>query len=59
MQIAAGRCNTFVRQTPGVYILLQLRLTLQSRIEMNHDSAANGGKGQTDTEGSLNLQYAF
>jgi Protein of unknown function, DUF481 len=59
VQVETGRRNTFVRQTLGVDILLQPRLTLQSRLEMNHDSAANGGKGQTDTEGSLNLQYAF
>lgn len=59
VQVETGRYNTFVRQTIGVDILLQPNWTLQSRIEMNHDSAANGGKGQTDTEGSLNLYYAF
>jgi len=59
VRVETGRYNTFVRQTIGVDILLQPNWTLQSRIEMNHDSAANGGKGQTDTEGSLNLFYAF
>jgi hypothetical protein len=59
IRVETGRHNTFVRQTLGVDILLQPNWTLQSRVETNHDSAGNGGKGQTDTEGSLNLQYAF
>jgi len=48
-----------VRQTLGVDIMLQPRLTLQSRLEVNHDSAGDGGRGSTDTQGSVNLHYAF
>jgi uncharacterized protein DUF481 len=59
VQVETGRRNTFVRQTLGVDIPLQTNWTLQSRLEMNHDSAANGGKGATDAGGSLNLFYAF
>jgi hypothetical protein len=57
--VETGRRNTFVRQTVGVDILLQPQWTLQSRVEMNHDTAANDGKGQTDTQSSLNLRYVF
>lgn len=59
VMVETGRRNTFVRQTIGVDIDLQPRLTLQSRIEMRHDTAADGGRGATDTEGSLRLRYAF
>ena len=59
VHVETGRHNTFVRQTLGVDILLQPRLTLQSRLEVNHDSAGDGGRGSTDTQGSLNLHYAF
>ena len=59
VRVETGRHNTFVRQTIGVDINLQPKWTLQSRVEMNHDSAGDGGKGRTDTEGSLNLFYAF
>ncbi len=59
VRVETGRHNTFVRQTIGVDISLQPQWTLQSRVEMNHDSAADGGKGRTDTEGSLNLFYKF
>ncbi len=57
--VETGRRNTFVRQTIGVDILLQPRLTLQSRLEVNHDSIGGDGRGSTDTQGSVNLQYAF
>lgn len=57
--VETGRHNTFMRQTIGVDIRLQPRLTLQSRVEMRHDTAANGGQGHTDTEGSVRLRYAF
>src|SRR3546814_17081451 len=58
-RVETGRHNTFVRQTLGVDIMLQPRLTLQSRLEVNHDSAGDGGRGSTDTQGSVNLHYAF
>src|SRR3546814_1466927 len=38
VRVETGRHNTFVRQTLGVDIMLQPRLTLQSRLEGNHDS---------------------
>jgi len=59
VRVETGRHNTFVRQTLGVDITLQPRLTLQSRLEVNHDSAGDGGRGSTDTQGSVNLHYAF
>ena len=59
VHVETGRHNTFVRQTLGVDIMLQPRLTLQSRLEVNHDSAGDGGRGSTDTQGALNLHYAF
>ncbi|GAA3924364.1 DUF481 domain-containing protein [Luteimonas lutimaris] len=59
VHVETGRHNTYVRQTLGVDILLQPRLTLQSRLEVNHDSAGDGGRGSTDTQGSVNLHYAF
>lgn len=59
VRVETGRHNTFVRQTLGVDILLQPRLTLEARAEVNHDSAGDGGRGSTDTQGSLNLHYAF
>jgi uncharacterized protein DUF481 len=59
IRVETGRHNTFVRQTLGVDIMLQPRWTLQSRLEVNHDSAGDGGRGSTDAHGSLNLHYAF
>lgn len=59
VRVETGRRNTFVRQTIGVDILLQPRWTLQSRLEVNHDSIGDGGRGSTDTQGSVNLEYAF
>src|SRR3546814_9345131 len=52
VRVETGRHNTFVRQTLGVDIMLQPRLTLQSRLEVNHDSAGDGGRGSTDTPGA-------
>lgn len=59
VMVETGRENTIVRQTIGVDLRLQPDWTLQSRLEMKHDTAGDGGKGRTDTKGSLNLRYAF
>jgi len=59
VQIETGRRNTFVRQTIGLDIELDTQWTLRSDVEMRHDSAANGGNGETDTESSVKVRYAF
>ena len=59
VQVETGRSNTFVRQTIGVDVTLKPQWTLRSDVEMRHDTAANGGSGETDTEGSVKVRYAF
>jgi hypothetical protein len=59
VQVETGRSNTFVRQTIGVDVTLKPQWTLRSDVEMRHDTAANGGNGETDTEGSVKVRYAF
>lgn len=58
-RVEAGRENTYLRNSLGVEVQLKPQLTLRSDVEVRHDTAANGGSGQTDTEGSVHLQYAF
>ena len=58
-KIEAGRENTFVRNSLGVDVQLRPQWTLRSDLEMRHDTAADGGSGRTDTEGSVELKYAF
>lgn len=57
--VETGRANTVVRQTLGVDYIVAPQWTLRSDLEMRHDTAADGGKGQTDTEGSVKLEYGF
>ena len=59
VQVETGRANTFVRQTIGVDVALDPKWSLRSDVEMRHDSAADGGNGETDTEGSVKVRYAF
>ena len=57
--VETGRRNTFVRQSIGVDIAVAPQWTLRSDVETRHDSAANDGKGQTETESSMKLRYSF
>ena len=57
LQVETGRQNTVVRNAVGVSVTLQPQWLLRSDLETRHDSAAGGG--QTNTEGSVRLQYAF
>jgi len=59
VQVEAGRENTTLRQTLGVDLELRPQWTLHSDFELRHDTFANDGKGVTDSEGSLRLQYSF
>jgi hypothetical protein len=59
LQVETGRENTVVRNAVGVSVELEPRWTLRSDLELQHDSAAEGGSGRTETEGSVRLQYAF
>ncbi len=59
LQVETGRVNTTMRQTIGMEVLLRPQWTLRSDVEMRHDTAADGGDGATDAEGSLRVQYAF
>ena len=59
VQVETGRANTFVRQTIGVDVALDPKWSLRSDVEVRHDSAADGGNGETDTEGSVKVRYAF
>ncbi|WP_242112745.1 DUF481 domain-containing protein [Luteimonas aquatica] len=59
VMVETGRRNTYVRQTIGVDVTVAPQWTLRSDLEMRHDSAANNGKGATDTEGSVKLRYSF
>lgn len=58
-RVEAGRQNTYVRNSLGVEVQLKPQLKLTSDVEVRHDTAANGGSGQTDTEGNVRLRYAF
>lgn len=55
LQVETGRHDTFTRQAIGVDVSLQPNWTLQSRFELRHDS----GAGDTRSEGSVKLRYAF
>lgn len=57
--VEAGRENTILRQTLGVDLELRPQWMLRSSYELRHDTFADDGKGVTDTEGSLRLQYTF
>lgn len=57
--VETGRANTVVRQTLGVDYIVAPQWTLRSDVEMRHDTAGDGGKGQTETESSLKLKYGF
>ena len=57
--VETGRFNTTTRQVVGVDLRLQPQWTLHSNLELRHDSAGDGGRGATDTEGSMQLRYAF
>ena len=59
VQVEAGRENTTLRQTLGIDLELRPQWLLQSSFELRHDTFADDGKGVTDTEGSLRLQYSF
>ncbi len=57
--VETGRLNTTTRQVIGLDLSLQPQWTLHSNFELRHDSAGDGGRGATDTEGSLQLRYRF
>lgn len=59
VQVETGSVNTTVRQTLGVDVDLRPQWTLRSNVELRHDTAADGGRGHTDTEGSVRLHYGF
>lgn len=58
-RVEAGRDNTFLRNSLGVQVDLMPNWSLNSDVEVRHDTAANGGSGQTQTEGNVQLQYSF
>lgn len=59
VMVETGRENTVVRQVIGLDFRLQPDWTLQSRLEMKHDTGAFGRPERTDTRGSLDLRYSF
>ena len=59
VQVETGRANTLLRQTLGVDLDVAPDWTLRSNFELRHDSAGDGGRGATDTEGTLELRRAF
>ncbi|WP_101925288.1 MULTISPECIES: DUF481 domain-containing protein [Luteimonas] len=59
VQVETGRENTFLRQTLAFDYELFPQWTLRSDFELRHDTLGNGGKGSTDSEGSLRVRYTF
>lgn len=59
VQVETGRENTFLRQTLAFDYELFPQWTLRSDFELRHDTLGNGGRGQTDTESSLEVRYRF
>ncbi|MBB3345329.1 MULTISPECIES: DUF481 domain-containing protein [unclassified Luteimonas] len=59
VQVETGRENTFLRQTLAFDYELFPQWTLRSDFELRHDTLGNGGRGSTDTESSLKVQYQF
>jgi len=59
VQVETGRENTFLRQTLAFDYELFPQWTLRSDFELRHDTLGNGGRGSTDTEGSLKLRRTF
>jgi len=59
VQVETGRENTFLRQTLAFDYELFPEWTLRSDFELRHDTLGNGGRGSTDTEGSLKLRRVF
>ncbi|HST44050.1 MAG TPA: DUF481 domain-containing protein [Luteimonas sp.] len=59
VQVETGRANTLLRQTLGVDLDVAPDWVLRSNFELRHDSAGDGGRGTTDTEGTLELRRAF
>lgn len=59
VQVETGRENTFVRQTMAFDYELFPQWTLRSDFELRHDTLGNGGRGSTDTEGSLKIRRTF
>ncbi len=59
VQVETGRENTFLRQTLAFDYELFPQWTLRSDFELRHDTLGNGGRGRTDTEGSVEVRYTF
>lgn len=59
VQVEAGRRNAIMRQTVGIDLQVAPQWNLRSNFDLRHDTAANGGKGETDSESSVKLRYAF
>ena len=59
VQVETGRANTLLRQTLGVDLDVAPDWILRSNFELRHDSAGDGGRGATDTEGTLELRRSF
>lgn len=57
VQVETGRENTVIRNSLGVTVQLQPQWTLDSDLEVRHDSASDDGKAST--EGNVKLRYAF
>lgn len=57
--VETGRANTYVHNALGVDMRLMPQLRLNSGLQIEHDSAGNGGRGRTDTFGNLTLQRDF
>lgn len=57
--VETGRENTTLRQVLAVDVVLQPQWTLQSTLELRHDTGADAGRGATSTQGALRLRYSY
>lgn len=57
--IETGRANTYVHNALGVDMRLMPQLRLNSGLQIEHDSAGDGGRGSTDMLGNLTMQRDF
>lgn len=59
LRVETGRGDTVVRTRVGVDVELLPQWTLRSSVDTRHDSAGNGGRGVTDSNGTVQLRYVF
>lgn len=57
--IETGRANTYVHNALGVDMRPMPQLRLNSGLQIEHDSAGDGGRGSTDMLGNLTVQRDF